>query len=358
MKKYRILYLLHTDWYWIKQRSQFLAEALSNQGNRVDVLYKYSPKGSGKTKNSYYCENIKTRGLFLLPFKAKLIPILKWLDELVWGGCLSLMASRVKYDVAIVTHPLLYGYVKKLKCRVIYDFHDDNAEFYSEGKFKNLIIDENAALLEKSIGTVYSSGALRNKFSADKNDVVIRNAHGLELESYSKRLSSLLDKPERKKVFYFGTVSEWFDFEMLEKALLLNSDVEFHIIGPSDVVTPNNPRIILYGAMEHSEMIEACAEASAFIMPFKITPLIEGVDPVKVYEYLSFPVPVFIPYYNEVLHFGDLVEYYNNEDEFNLLLKSLCFEYRVNADKRIKFLQQNSWECRSKQLLEVIALNE
>lgn len=36
----RILYVSNVDWNWIKQRQQFLAEALS-QKNKVEVIYQY-----------------------------------------------------------------------------------------------------------------------------------------------------------------------------------------------------------------------------------------------------------------------------------------------------------------------------
>ena len=46
----KILYLLHTDWNWIKQRSQFLAENLSYT-NDMTVAYKFSFKRGSLVKN-------------------------------------------------------------------------------------------------------------------------------------------------------------------------------------------------------------------------------------------------------------------------------------------------------------------
>lgn len=350
MKRKKILYLLHTDWYWIKQRTQFLAESIADQGCDVDVIYKYSPKKNGKTRNAHNSKNLRTIGLPFLPFKAKLIPALKWIDEFFWGTLISLKAFFSRYDCIVITHPLLGGYVKNVRQPVIYDLHDDNAEFYPEGRLKELIISENHNLLKKANQTIFSSKFLLEKFTAGKNGSVIRNAHGLQESSYKARLSNIKTKSIVKKIYYFGTISEWFDFQLLKQALDSFENIEFHLIGPSDCNMLVHPRIISYGAMEHSEMIRQSMEADAFIMPFVITPLIEGVDPVKIYEYLSFPVPIFVPAYKEIFHFGDMVNYYRSADEFNTLIMGLSAPQEVDTSKRIDFLSNNSWRSRSDEL--------
>ncbi|PMZ72036.1 hypothetical protein [Pseudomonas sp. FW305-70] len=353
MKKIKILYILHTDWYWIKQRTQFLAESIADQGCDVDVIYKFSPKKNGKTKNFHHSESLTITGLPFLPFKAKLIPGLRLIDEFIWGAFISLKSYFSRYDCIVVTHPLLGGYVKHLNRPIVYDLHDDNAEFYPEGRLKNLIINENRKLLEKANQAIFSSNFLLKKFNAIKDGCVIRNAHGLQSDSYSKRLSTLKIKSNIKKIYYFGTISEWFDFELIKQALDLFERIEFHLIGPSDCNTPQHPRIFYYGAMEHSEMIRQSMSADAFIMPFSITPLIEGVDPVKIYEYLSFPVPILAPAYNEIFHFEGMVNYYSNAGEFNDLLRSLE-TIEVDTSKRISFLNKNSWKSRAEQLHKAI----
>src|SRR3954471_3757692 len=37
--KHRILYVMHVDWRWIKQRPHFMAEELSRRTDRILVLY-------------------------------------------------------------------------------------------------------------------------------------------------------------------------------------------------------------------------------------------------------------------------------------------------------------------------------
>jgi teichuronic acid biosynthesis glycosyltransferase TuaH len=354
MKSKKILYLLHTDWYWIKQRTQFLAESIADQGCDVDVIYKYSPKKNGKTKNAHKSENLRIVGIPFLPFKTKLIPSLKWIDEFFWKTIISVRVFFSRYDCIVVTHPLLGGYVKNTRSPIIYDLHDDNAEFYPEGKLKELIVSENQKLLLKSDQTIFSSNFLLQKFPSGKNGSVIRNAHGLEKKSYITRLSAPRATSNIKRIYYFGTISEWFDFGLLRQSLDLFEEIEFHLIGPADCVVPVHPRIVSYGAMEHSAMIQQSKQADAFIMPFVITPLIEGVDPVKIYEYLSFPVPILVPAYDEISHFGDMLNYYETADEFNALIKRLFSPQDVDISKRIEFLSKNSWQSRSHQLQDAI----
>lgn len=93
---------------------------------------------------------------------------------------------------------------------------------------------------------------------------------------------------------YFGHLSSaWFDWPALIEVARARPDYCFELIGhsaPAGIVLPDN--VQLCGQRPWRDLAEAAAGWSAAIIPFRIGPLADGVDPVKVYEYLAFGLPV------------------------------------------------------------------
>ena len=351
----KILYLLHTDWYWIKQRTQFLVENLCLQGVDIDVYYKYSPKSKGKTPNGVYIESLKTVPLLMLPFGFRRFAFARFLDRVLVRASINLVALNSRYDAIIVTHPLLFGYVENLDAPIVYDLHDDNAEFYKDGWLKQLIQAENLRALNSAKITIYSSNFLSKKFPSRNRSLVVRNAHGIPLPRVRRILDHKGPPSSTKRIFYFGTISEWFDFDLLLATLDSFDSVEFHIIGPSDRHLPNHPRLVYYGALSHEDMIEKCMVADAFMMPFVVNPLIEGVDPVKLYEYMAFPVPILCCYYEEIQRFSEFVMFYYNYDSFHDCVRRLVDQsIFIDTERRYQFLESNSWSSRASEVFRAL----
>ena len=75
------------------------------------------------------------------------------------------------------------------------------------------------------------------------------------------------------------------------------------------------------GVLEHERLWEAAEQTDAMIMPFKVNPIIEAVDPVKLYEYINMGKAVIAPYYKEIERFRPYVYFYWDETSFFQLLK-------------------------------------
>lgn len=349
----KLLYLLHTDWNWIKQRSQFLAEELDNNGCEVTVAYKFSFKRQGLVKNK---TSVRLFPLPLLPFKLRVLTALAWIDRIIWRSVIKVLTDVHSFDKIIVTHPLLVDYVAGLNIEVIYDCHDDNAEFYPDGDLRNLIVKKHQDTLRIASRTIFSSNHLLTKFGDNKNDSVIRNGHRLSNKNliYAPNTARLA-KSADYNVVYFGTVSEWFDFDALIHVVESIPNVNFTIIGPSDIPKKVHPRFIFKGAMDHDDLMAEARYADAFIMPFRINELILGVDPVKIYEYLSFPVPTISVYYPELIHFSPHLHFYSTAKDLTDLLRELTStRVKIDVAARTHFIHQSSWYERAIQFKEAI----
>ena len=92
-------------------------------------------------------------------------------------------------------------------------------------------------------------------------------------------------------------------------------------------------------------------------MPFRITPLILGVDPVKLYEYISFGRPVIVKYYSEISQFEPFVYFYYDEKSYHVLIDRLLTNTLPPKGKNKEihdFLINSSWGVRAEEMLAAI----
>ena len=84
----------------------------------------------------------------------------------------------------------------------------------------------------------------------------------------------------------------WFDWDSLKQIAIKRPKYQFEIIGhsePEDLVVPENIHIL--GPKNHAEINEIAAKWAVAIIPFKMGPLADGVDPIKIYEYMALELP-------------------------------------------------------------------
>ena len=352
----KILYISHTSWNSIKQRPHFLAENLVTKKTEVHVSYKWSPKKYNYSKNKTF---LKLFPCLFSPFSLLKFKIFFLFDTLFWKYFFCILDNIYNYKFVIVTHPLLYRYTTKMKSKIIFDCCDDNELFYKKGKLKDLIKTENLALLSNSNLNIFSSENLLNLYKKNgKKNLLVRNAHSLNL--INKK--NLKENPKKKNyemfnIFYFGTVSSWFDTSLIKTVLKKIDSVKFTIIGPIDSIKIKNDRVEYIKPMKHDKLLNFSTKADAFIMPFIVNDLIKSVDPVKLYEYLTFKVPVISVYYPEIKFFTEFVNFYLNKKEVIILIKNIIKKKTINKSilkKRHKFLIKNTWKYRSNQITNAL----
>lgn len=357
LSKKRILYLMHIDWRWIKQRPHFIAEGLS-AFSKVLVLYRLSRSRRKLPQNK--------SNVFRLPFlpTPRRILILDKIMQKLWLLLIGKLYFRP--DLIWLTHPYLYQYlpVSLKKIPIFYDCMDDVLAFPQNKKKSTLLFNLEKKLVNECIVVICSSEHLANvitsRYRVSKEKViVIRNGISEEFlmkaKSFSLTEKSLSVKPAGSflDIVYIGTISTWFDIESIQYCLEVHKDLRFHLIGPSDIVLPQHPRLLIYGAIEHDKLWSYVEKATALIMSFKHIPLVKSVDPVKLYEYIAFGKEIFCIYYDEIKRFSNFVHFYKNKEELSLLiekLKSGRLCRKNSPDLRLKFISENTWENRIAQL--------
>ncbi|MEM2297749.1 MAG: hypothetical protein QXH10_10045 [Ignisphaera sp.] len=347
----KILYLTHTDWAWIKQRTQHMAEELAR---RVECHIRYKISLRRNKLVPYVIKPDKCKGLLFLPFFLRKYKLIKIVDLILFKIYFIILNKFEKFDIIIITHPLLYEYISWHK-NIVYDLHDDYEEFYQSGSYlQKEIRKQNKIVLDKASAVIYSSMYLFKKYPTKaKIKKIIRNGHNVSGEN---NINPASITNSNVKIFYFGTISKWFDQVLLEKCVNLYDDIEFHIIGPADVHLKKMPRVFYYGPLSHSETLAKASSADCFIMPFIVNELVKGVDPIKVYEYISFGKPIIIPDYEEVRHFSDFVYYYTSHEDFLKYINELRLNRLPPKSTNLihSFLRNSSWSARADELFQVL----
>lgn len=338
----RIAYISHVDSRWIKQRPQFLAEALVDKRTRV----------------SFVCSSIVRRrslvrdqGLAVPVVRVPLLPQslrskLRCFESTAAFVSALMIVLRVRPRAVIVTHVRHLSLARVLRAwgiDVYYDCMDLNSLFVdSIGRDSSDEFDL-VSLCEK---VFCSSLRIEEHIRLlDSDAKVISVTNGLDPLSFVHPESSGLVQP--LSVGYVGTVSSWFDFEVVLALLEAKPEISVTICGPVDIDIPTHARIHFLGILPHSEAVAAMNQCSVLVLPFRLTDLVQAVDPVKVYEYVATGRPVVAVKYDQLEHFGDLIHRYSSKTEFVTQVSELVSAPRLVEDVRLRFIEENSWSKRA-----------
>ena len=363
-----MLYLIHIDWSWIKQRPQFLSYELLEYFN----LTLFFPK-------NYRSDNIVNSNIpkfvnsfYKLPFQRfKNLSFFSFLNMLFI--LLQLSNKLKKSEYIWLTSPEIYGIIKNKiskNHKLIYDCMDDILEFPNiknnvklseEMYFYELGLISRADIVFSS--SKYLKNTLIDRYKIDSNKIdVINNAISIKMLNNkianSRLLINSVDKI--KTITYIGTISKWFDFDLLLDCLNENQHIRFLLLGPKEVTIPCHDRLIYQGIIKHNEVFSYMKSSDALIMPFIVNDLIKSVNPVKLYEYILSLKPIITCYYDEIDKFKDYVHYYKSPIELKkLFVKLVNNELQSNElAESINFLNENTWKSRGIEIVSKLQIKK
>jgi glycosyltransferase involved in cell wall biosynthesis len=346
----RILYVCHVDWGWIKQRPQHLAEHL-RQYFDVTVAFPCSLRRAAMVNHFRFSRSCIP--LLRAPMRDR-FSFLAMLDTLALGISLRLLIWLVRPAYIWLTWPDLYRYLpRSVGSSIIYDCMDDAQAFPREQKRAAILARVELELVAHAqlvfVSSEHLRAVLHSRHGAQKTFHLLRNAFD----------GKPLPAPRRNRAFrrvyqigYCGTIATWLDWDLLVKIVNALPGMEIHLVGAIDrgVSILHHDRILWRGPKRHDELPAVMGEFDCLAMPFQVTPLIESVDPVKLYEYIGFNKPIVAVYYDEIARFAPFAHFYRTHAEAVDLISRLmtgALEKKYSDAERRAFLAANSWRERA-----------
>ena len=175
---------------------------------------------------------------------------------------------------------------------IVYDVMDDYPEFFRRRQSASLTA-MHSELLQRADAVVASSHHLAEQCAAQAAapPLVIENAAAPIFfeESESKK-----EKRFARPTFgYIGALADWLDYQALTSLARAFPEGSVVLAGPQHHRVPElPPNVQLLGQLPHAELPALLAQVDVGLVPFVVSDATQGVNPVKVYEYLAAGVPV------------------------------------------------------------------
>lgn len=342
MKKKCILYIMSIEWEWIYQRPQIFAEKLGRDYDVTVVFPRYV--WQGRLKENKTSSGLQLRPLWRLPYQERsgMIRVVSdFLNKPVFRDIND-------FDYIYIGYPLYARYIpQSYKGKIIYDCMDNYEALFPLRNHVGKIVAAEEKLVARSDMLFVSSEVLRRKMdriAGCAKSILVRN--GLFL-------THTMDiKPAQSKtvydIGYVGTISKWFDWELITASATKMNQIRYQLIGPCEE-SVEHERIQYHGSMAHEELADAVRDYDCLVMPFCLNEIVEAVDPVKLYEYISYGKCIISIYYPEIERFSEFVYFYQSPKEYYELLDRLCregFPPKYNKEQQRRFLEDNTWDRR------------
>lgn len=336
---YKIAYLSHVKSTWARQRPHIIYEGLSR---RYDVVwYEF-----GTILDLFKANNV----IVELPFRRfRHYPAYD-----IFNNCLVKVQLSIrlrKTNLLWVTSPLLVDKYRFPKKKIIYDCMDDFAQFFSR-EVRDKVASREMDFFHLVDLVFFSSLHLKKKYQHQipAKSALVRNAINFDrIDQFSQ-----VSYNPKYKVVYWGTISTWFDWRVIDIFIELGFEIELY--GPIEGEIDEKYKRFLFGPVDFKLLPSISQSASILIMPFKINELIRGVDPVKLYEYVATKAHVVAPFYPEIERFSEIIFTYRSYDDLKDWANSSFAPLSENIIlSRREFLRQNTWEQRIKDICLLIS---
>ena len=236
---------------------------------------------------------------------------------------------------------------------VIYDCRDDWEEFSKVGMARWFDAKVEVGLVKQCDRTICVSAPLVQKmasFARESRVELVPNAVEADFLPADYQHSPV----HPPVVGYFGHLSDaWFDWDSFIQIAENCSHYQFEVIGhsaPQGLMLPAN--IQLLGPKPWHELHHYAARWKVAIIPFRMGRLADGVDPIKIYEYLSFGLPVVSFRMPQIADYPYTVTV-DSVHAFCTALDAAC-KKQVDVSRIQEFIKNNTWERRAQQLIEMV----
>jgi GT2 family glycosyltransferase/glycosyltransferase involved in cell wall biosynthesis len=214
------------------------------------------------------------------------------------------------------------------------------------------IVDMEDRLVRECDQLVVTAQRLHDKWRHHHRPTVLaRNA--ADFEFYQERCfpNDLLRGVKHPVVGYYGAIADWFDLKLMEHVASQRPQYTFVLLGNvSDLNVArlkSLPNVQLLGQKPYDTMPRYLYHFDACLIPFKINPITEATDAVKLYEYLCGGKPVVSVALPELEPYRDYVYIAQDAEDFVAKLDLALAEDNADlAARRRALARQHTWDER------------
>jgi len=263
-------------------------------------------------------------------------------------------------DIIFINNIRLISVLRFVKARKIILRISDRIEGFGNAP-KTITRLQDEVIKGSDLVVVTSKNLLSEACAVNKNSIYLPNGVDKDFVAGGSEHYALPEEYARIKkpiIVYMGAVSDWFDYELFESGLKAHKDMSFVIIGPVEGVRyarnmghikrfrESYDNFYYLGMKTHSELKKYLAHASAGIIPFILNSLTNEINPVKLFEYAAFGLPVLASNMVELKNYAEYVLFYKDKKEYSEKL-SFCIKQKESGkEKMMLFARDNTWEKR------------
>jgi glycosyltransferase involved in cell wall biosynthesis len=271
----------------------------------------------------------------------------------------ALVAMEAEPAAQVLSFPIWVDAAQQIRrqygCPIIYDCHDLLSGF---GRIApEIVAQEEDAMRAADVVLFSASGLLEEHCSREpelrRKSKLLRNAVGIDFFHVRP------DSPPNAAV-YAGALESWFDADAVHSAAVQNPNCRFLLAGPMD--SPHLralqalPNVEFMGELRYPQIPEFLARGRVGLIPFFVNRLTLATNPIKLYEYFAFGMPVVSAPLPEVEAFGDLVYIARGPAEFAAAVKcALEEDDPARRERRRQTAQRENWAARASQIESLIA---
>ncbi|GLR73536.1 glycosyltransferase [Aliivibrio sifiae] len=242
--------------------------------------------------------------------------------------------------------------------RIIYYCGDDFGAL--AGVDHDVVLAHEERLVKKSDIILAASPVLCDKFPKNKVKYL---PHGVDFILFNQPVYRAKDLPNdgRPIAGFYGSLSKWLDYELLNHVIEVNPDWHFIFIGQNEL--PYNPlvkreNVHILGPKPHYQLPRYSQHWQVSLLPFVKNEQIRSCNPLKLLEYLATGTPIISTDFPALAPYKSAIHTVNSVNEFNTSLNTIQqnwfkpnkLERHKQIQQQTKLIKAHTWQAKAKQL--------
>ncbi|MDA0134871.1 glycosyltransferase [Vibrio harveyi] len=214
------------------------------------------------------------------------------------------------------------------------------------------ILEHEADLIENADLILAASDKLAAELPQEKT---VTLPHGVDFSLFSEPTAKAQDMPSnsRKVLGFYGSLSEWLDYRLIEQVADQALDWDLVFIGPNEF--PHNPlpqrnNIHYLGPRAHQDLPSYSQHWDASWLPFVDNAQIQACNPLKLLEYLATGTPVISTAFPALKPYQHMLHVVADVDDVRASLNHLL----PPPEGSLSIIQQQSWQSRARQVERLV----